>query len=883
MGVSEPEDRGPGGRSTTPAPPARAVGPPVVDGSRVPDAVDAPPGSSDARSPGPSDPSRDDAVLDPLLALTLALLLLIGGVLAASGREGREWLPGHVDGDVTAHCHPVQTFLRRTLASGEWPLWNPHAYLGYPIYAASTSRLTYPPWWLFNPRLPLGLALHLEALFHLIVIGVLTAHLARVLGLARPGAWVAGLGVSLSPLLAMRLATGHLTVLAAIAWLPGILASLIRLSRGHSGAIVPGALFIGLSAHAGHVQELYYALAIGLPVALGLALLRPGARLRCTGLVVLAVLLGLGLGAVQLLALAELAADGDRGRGDWRWAAQQSTLPEELLCLLVPDLFGDDQRVPGWGPFTPWETRPAFGLVLVLLASCAPLVAPGRTVNALVAGSMTIGLLTMGRTLAFQEVFVRLVPGFGVFRAHAKMNLVLLVLLGCLAGATAEALGRRGFPAAGLDRALRGVSGVAVLLAGLAVLGMGMGPSSFSWLPAALHDPRFALDRGPPADPHVLAVIGDHVTNGVTRGALLAIGLLALVAYSRRRRDGWPAATAVALLVAIEFATCSRAFLATSEAPSVPPAVRDWLEQRPAGTRVDFTSADWRRERHFLQRPMLWDMEAPSGYTALVPRWTLALINVSQHRAPDSLKGAPIPVRRYDGLARLFGVSRVVAPAGTVLPGVRRVATVAGLDLFLCDGPWPRAWVTRQVHVARSAREALAWLVDPAFDLATRAVVELADPMDGTAGSGVPDWLMAPPWSGQVPGPGTAAVAPRTSDAITILARGANWLELEAVLETRGLVVIAESYDRGWSAWRVSAVAGGGTALRVLRVDHGLRGLVLEAGRHRVRMEYRPRTSRVGIRVSLLALAIVAGLAILQGALSMRRVARAAAPGSGRR
>ncbi|HET8646291.1 MAG TPA: YfhO family protein, partial [Vicinamibacteria bacterium] len=89
-----------------------------------------------------------------------------------------------------------------------------------------------------------------------------------------------------------------------------------------------------------------------------------------------------------------------------------------------------------------------------------------------------------------------------------------------------------------------------------------------------------------------------------------------------------------------------------------------------------------------------------------------------------------------------------------------------------------------------------------------------------------------------------------------VVHRTANRLDLRA--EGPGVLVLAESWDRGWRA-RLD-----GRPARLLRVNHAQLGMVLPAGTHRVQLRYRPRGFA-------LALALSAAGALALGALLLGR------------
>lgn len=81
---------------------------------------------------------------------------------------------------------------------------------------------------------------------------------------------------------------------------------------------------------------------------------------------------------------------------------------------------------------------------------------------------------------------------------------------------------------------------------------------------------------------------------------------------------------------------------------------------------------------------------------------------------------------------------------------------------------------------------------------------------------------------------GAARIIQETPTLITVLAE----------METQGLVVLADAWNRGWKA-RV-----GETNLPILRVNHAVRGVLLPAGSHELEFRYEPQTYRMGCALS---------------------------------
>lgn len=79
--------------------------------------------------------------------------------------------------------------------------------------------------------------------------------------------------------------------------------------------------------------------------------------------------------------------------------------------------------------------------------------------------------------------------------------------------------------------------------------------------------------------------------------------------------------------------------------------------------------------------------------------------------------------------------------------------------------------------------------------------------------------------------------------------REPNRVELKTISSAPTILVLSENHYPGWRTYV------DGRAAETLRVDYGLRGVVLAAGEHRVEFVYRPKSVLIGLAVSLVTLA----------------------------
>jgi len=142
--------------------------------------------------------------------------------------------------------------------------------------------------------------------------------------------------------------------------------------------------------------------------------------------------------------------------------------------------------------------------------------------------------------------------------------------------------------------------------------------------------------------------------------------------------------------------------------------------------------------------------------------------------------------------------------------------------------PFPRAWVVHAIEVIPDEEDTLARLSAEDFDVRRAAVV--AEPLDIPLG-GTPDGSTA-----------------------QVTSFGPNQITVEVETDAVGLLVLSEVYYPGWRASVDDMPA------RLIRANGLLRGIPVPEGQHTVQVWYAPPTARLGLVISALALAFIAGV-----------------------
>jgi hypothetical protein len=300
---------------------------------------------------------------------------------------------------------PRRFFLTEAVRSGHFPLWNPAIMTGTPTIANPNFQPFYLPNLLAALILPAEDALPWLAWFHLTVTGALMYLFLRRHRLHWLACFVGG---------SMWLLNGHILVwlenphrLSTAAWVPGIFWAYEAATQDKNAAwAAVGGLFLGLAVLGGQMQYVFaFGVLLGLYALVKMIIyvrdnrrwpIRPMAYLGLLGVI------GLGIGSLILLPAGEFASMSQRVRFSaasiihTRWPLSQ------LVTLFSPNFYGNPAgTTPYWGAVNYSEMTAYFGVVGLLLALTAPLVARRRRFL-LYASTMAIAALaiTLGTPLA---------------------------------------------------------------------------------------------------------------------------------------------------------------------------------------------------------------------------------------------------------------------------------------------------------------------------------------------------------------------------------------------------------------------------------------------------------------------------------------------------
>lgn len=768
--------------------------------------------------------------------------------------------------DITSIHYPLGIFKGELLSSGQLPFWNPHILFGFPQVGDGEILAFYPLNLVFLLPLRPYLALTVFVTIHFILGGMFTYLLARTLGISRAGALIAAIGFTLGGYLMAQVT--NVTIVAGSVWFPLILLLFVQALQTMKpvyAALCAGIL--GLQILASHPQIVFYSvLTLG---AYGVfVLIRLGGDNNITiqekktktllllSLMAVAVLGGLALAAVQIAPTWELKALSDRATGrNYETMTAYSLPPVQLLTLLFPNLFGNP--VIGYQGAQTFEELHVYAGILPLML--IPWIWARRkrdkraTFFAVLAGVSL--LLALGRYTFAYRLLVH-VPGFDFFRAPGRWLFISSFSLSVLAGYGYDALFRchgrpdsRGF--AFFWRTLFWLNiGLCVVLFLISILDQESIQPIMNAGSAVLSDQvldRMASMTGrliglplPAASPDMQP--STSLTLSSLNPALPFIlmsnaSFLLIYLWSKSRLSSSVFQGMVIGLIAVD--------LLIAGGTTINP-VRDasYFESKIASTTFLQQRSGIHRIYPIIHRDdvanLLDDMPAAYGLYSVEGHISELAIDRYQNFV-DVLVQNPV-------LRDLAGVKYVLLEGEPEHPGYVHAFAGDGFDIYENTSVLPRAFVVHQAEVVGSEQSLLHRLLGDDFDPRRQVLLE-EEPVQSP---------------GEDVSPAKPALNRSDLDGAEITFYAPHRVVVEADLNDDGFVVLSDTYYPGWKAFV------DGRETRIYRANYLFRAVPVSQGEHVVEFRYNPPSIRLGLAISMVALAILFGIVLCTSRVGAR-------------
>ncbi len=346
--------------------------------------------------------------------------------------------------------YAFREFAASTLrATGHFPLWNPYLFGGLPYIAAMHGDVFYPTF-LLRMMMPTDVAMTWGFIIHVFLSGLFTYGFLRAIGYSFYGALVGGIAYMMSGQIASYVSPGHDGKLFVSALFPLALWMLhLGFRQGKNWSWGAFALIIGLCVLSPHPQLLQYTLLTTGAYSLFLSFasfegvkLPRDVAIRRLGVALLAVIIGLAIGAVQYLPVREYVSWSPRagGFGDYGTATSYAWPPEEVFNAYLPQFSGMLDHY--WGRNIIHLHSDYAGVIVLMLAGAAFIGLrsdPRRKQIIFWSVALFVSLLwSLGGATPFYHIPYALVPGTKFFRAPATIFFVGTLALALLACAGTE-------------------------------------------------------------------------------------------------------------------------------------------------------------------------------------------------------------------------------------------------------------------------------------------------------------------------------------------------------------------------------------------------------------------------------------------------------------
>lgn len=335
---------------------------------------------------------------------------------------------------------------------GGFPLWNPYIFGGMPFLQNTTNGDTFYPTAFLRLMMPVGSAMALGFLIHIVLAGAFTFKFLRALGLRAEAAFLGGLAYMLTGQVISQVSPGHDGKLFVSALTPLALMFLYKaVTRSDWRQYVYFGAVIGFSFLTPHYQMTYYML-----MAAGFFWIflnffeepRAGRAVwfKSLGWFVVALLLGFAIDAVQMAPFAHYigstgrAAAGSSSTG-WEYATGFSMPIEETLNVLWPSFSGYLQTY--WGQNGIKLHSEYMGGVALILATFGFRLRERKRIALFFAFiAIYAALFSYGGHTPFYRIPYAILPGIKLTRAPSQIFFLASFAAAVLAGFGAEYLFR---------------------------------------------------------------------------------------------------------------------------------------------------------------------------------------------------------------------------------------------------------------------------------------------------------------------------------------------------------------------------------------------------------------------------------------------------------
>lgn len=696
-------------------------------------------------------------------------------------------------------------FLFRCLQDGKSVLWNHYIFGGAP----TLSTPFYPPLFsflFFDPPLAVNIAIAL----HVFLIGFFMYLWTNFRGLHPLACLASSIIIMFSGPCFMHVYAGHLTNIAAMTWVPLIFLSLdVTLDRPTVPGVMLGIFAVSMQILTGQFQYVYYT-AIACALYAGIRLPWSDRKVKTLVGMMFIVLGSLAICSFHLFNSILAMQESVRTAGvSFQFSSMFSFPPENLLTLLTPFFFGEMSYLPYWGRCYLWEMSVFMGITGLITGIYGAFY--GKEKNRWLFGILVIVffVLALGAHTPLFQFLYHWLPGFNKFRGTSKFIFLACLFLSMLSAIGLDSLLKHNQVH---YRFLIGIIAIGIMLLGAAYLISAnqniisnimhyIAATKESYLPHAIYiDPPFL-----------------HYAKNVSVFSFLVAGLICLLLafllfYVRRSGKAIYIIMIIALIEVFSFARLNRPTFNIHE--TMIDTLTQFHFRHPGTYRV--------LNRFNPNMGMSTGTEDIWGYGPVAQMRYVQFMAYTQGKNPDNAD-TYLRIENYHRLFSMLRLRYIISGTGNGLSFQETADYMPRLNLI-------------QDWTVVSTRDAIFQEMDKTNFNPRKLVILEKDPGFSPATSGTN-------------AAGGVIESPDDSSLIKVDS------------PVPAMLLITDNYSKGW---RATPLPGSTQSnYQIMPANYTLMAIPLNAGRHYLRLEYKPAVYVIGKWISLASLAIYLSVIML--------------------
>ena len=717
------------------------------------------------------------------------------------------------------------------LRQGNFALWCPAGFCGFPNFGGFQSWLVYP---LALPYLFMSAVTAINWCFilHTFLGGMFMYLWLGRQSLHRNACLAGALMFAFCAPLYLRLYAGHPTVHATIIWIPLLFLAIDGLIAAPSlGWLLLGTTAVSMQLLAGFPQVVFYtAIAAGFYT---LAKLPWAPKIRKSiSLLALMNVFALGLTCVQWTAAAAMAEECVRKGGlSYPFASTFSLPPENWLTLIRPGLFGNMEVFPYWGRCYLWEMCLYFGIVGLFFSVIGLWHPQRRRIQTIAVIAAIMGMFALGSHSPHFRFFYDYVPGFNMFRGNSKFIILVVIFLIFLSAHGIDMLFCKDVQKQLTRRVFIGAVATCVALVVPMVFAASCQHQTF-WdlMSIPLNSLETMFDQRGFIGSEMVLKAARFMAGELQLALCVLVGLTVLLGLlwwrPQWRNSLYLAVVGLLALELLQFAWSEH----VSFSPNLVrrPNLEQYLKTNLGDSRI-FCPNDYSNIAQAMPGVSeLWGY----GSDSVIRRYA-EFMAFTQGDNPDQVTGYQVFKAlhpRYD----LLRCKYVLFPQPD---GTQKIVEI--------PGALPKVLLITDWRVVEKRDEVFTAITRPEFNPRQSVLLERQP-------AGWPAATAA-----------TGASAPEEAGRVGILRESTDWQEVEVTLAKPAILLQTDLYTPNWHVYALPGSAQ--TAYELIPANYILRAVPLQAGTHRLRIEYRPMKFVVGKWVSLMSLALFIPLLVVWG------------------